>query len=198
MPMDYVRSPISKILLTIDDVLVEQYGIQGNEIKVDEKTGEVIRFYNQQEGHQRIVKYTDGNGIKQTSTVQLTKKALFYSGHTDKLREISKDWKLRRRTIWQPKDVTVLVEGSCISACDVFTKLVQEKKLARIVAVSNFGGVQYGARYNTGTAGGSSVYNSASFDAVYEYFLYNRDLFEMMGITEDDFPGQFYRYGTEL
>ncbi|KAA6397310.1 MAG: hypothetical protein EZS28_007166, partial [Streblomastix strix] len=195
-PMDLPKSNIGKIFTKITDFSIRQEQLQ--ELQLDEATGEVIYDYYQQEGSQRTTKYTDDQGTKSSITVDLTKKATFYAGHVDELRQIASDWNLRRKTIWQPKDVTVLLEGLCISTCADFTKIIHQKRAARIVTIGNFGGVQDGDRYNAGTAGGSSIQNSDTVDETYQKFLDDPTFGSTVGFDESDFPGQFYREGTSL
>ncbi|KAA6386899.1 MAG: hypothetical protein EZS28_017574, partial [Streblomastix strix] len=197
-PMDYVKSRVNSINGKIKDFVVSESLIADSDIQLDEQTGEVIYDYYSQNGPQRRTQSDSGLGYKDSITVDLTKRATYYAGHTDKLRLLEKDWVLRRKTVWQPKDVTVLVEGSCISACADFAKIAHQKKVARIVAVSNFGGVQNGARYNAGTAGGSSTLNNGYFEEKLQQYFDDPAEFESIGITEKDFPGIFYRQGTYL
>ncbi|KAA6377733.1 MAG: hypothetical protein EZS28_026741, partial [Streblomastix strix] len=195
-PMDLPKSNIGKIFTKITDFSIKQEQLQ--ELQLDEATGEVIYDYYQQEGSQRTTKYTDDQGGKSSITVDLTKKATFYAGHVDELRQIASDWDLRRKTIWQPKDVTVLLEGSCISTCADFTKIIHQKRAARIVTIGNFGGVQDGDRYNAGTAGGSSIQNSDAVDETYQKFLDDPTFGSTVGFDESDFHEQFYRDETSL
>ncbi|KAA6403710.1 MAG: hypothetical protein EZS28_000768 [Streblomastix strix] len=63
---------------------------------------------------------------------------------------------------------------------------------SQIVAVSNFGGVQNGARYNAGTAGGSSTLNNGYFEERLQQYFDDPAEFESIGITQKDFPGLFF------
>ncbi|KAA6395773.1 MAG: hypothetical protein EZS28_008705 [Streblomastix strix] len=67
-----------------------------------------------------------------------------------------------------------------------------------IVTIGNFGGVQDSDRYNAGTAGGSSIQNSGTVDEIYSEFISDPSFGSAIGITEREFPGQFYRDGTSM
>ncbi|KAA6360504.1 MAG: hypothetical protein EZS28_043970, partial [Streblomastix strix] len=67
-----------------------------------------------------------------------------------------------------------------------------------IVTIGNFGGVQDNDRYNAGTAGGSSIQNSGTVDEIYSAFISDPSFGSTVGITVEEFPGQFYMDGTFL
>ncbi|KAA6395774.1 MAG: hypothetical protein EZS28_008706 [Streblomastix strix] len=90
-PMDLPKSNIGKIFTQISDFYINNYGYDGHEVQLDEVTGQIIYDYYQQEGLQRTNKHTDEEGIKSSITVDLTKRATFYAGHVDELRQIASD-----------------------------------------------------------------------------------------------------------
>ncbi|KAA6374014.1 MAG: hypothetical protein EZS28_030458, partial [Streblomastix strix] len=151
---DQVRSDINKIYGVFQD-LFTKLEIEDSDIFLDDQTGEVIYNYYNLEGSQRTTSVNLADGVQDSITVNLTKRATYYAGHLDKIKEYSLDQQLFRSVHWQPKDVNILVNGYCEGSCAMFAKQVHQKKVGRTVALGNFGGVHNKARYDVGTAGGS-------------------------------------------
>ncbi|KAA6391623.1 MAG: hypothetical protein EZS28_012848, partial [Streblomastix strix] len=164
-PMDYVKSRVNSINGKIKDFVVSESLIADSDIQLDEQTGEVIYDYYSQNGPQRRTQSDSGLGLKDIITVDLTKRATYYSG----------------RNLHQ-----------------FMSRFCEDCTLEESCKVSNFGGVQNGARYNAGTAGGSSTLNNGYFEEKLQQYFDDPSEFESVGITEKDFPGIFYRQGTSL
>ncbi|KAA6354494.1 MAG: hypothetical protein EZS28_049979, partial [Streblomastix strix] len=120
-PADLVKAPINEITRLFEDFFIKQ-DPDNEELFLDEVTGDIIHDYYQQEGLQRTTTIGEEVGLYTSITVDLTKRATYYAGHLDKIKNYSLEWNLFRSTHWQKKDVVVIVNGQSISTSAIFAQ----------------------------------------------------------------------------
>ncbi|KAA6384066.1 MAG: hypothetical protein EZS28_020405 [Streblomastix strix] len=189
---DWVKSDVNSIYGVISDFQTK-FEIEDSDIFLDDQTGEVIYNYYNLEGSQRTTSVNLDDGVQLSITVNLTKRATYYAGHLDKFKEYSLDWNSFRSVHWQPKDVITLVNGQTDGPIAMFAKQIHQKKVGRIVALGNFGGVHKNTRFDVGSSAGASAMNNQYIKQFHDLYLEDPDLFKDYEISLDVFPKPFFR-----
>ncbi|KAA6353668.1 MAG: hypothetical protein EZS28_050805, partial [Streblomastix strix] len=160
--VDQIRTPMNKEFAALDEYL-QRIRKDESELFVNAEDMSVDGQFYTKGGRTRK---TTSNEFNKSMEVELTEKYQIYRNHINRYITLASNWKWKRQILYNPEDVLIITDGLCASTFSQFVKAIQQKHLARIVAVGVRDPRDPNKRQDIAIAGSGSTTSVASIQSL--------------------------------